>query len=228
MGHVRNYSIGDALARYMWMQGHNVLHPMGWDSFGLPAENAAIKNQTPPREWTLRNIAGMKAQMKRLGFAYDWSNGSHHLPARLLPLEPVVLPEVPGARAGLSQEEQGELVSGVRHRAGQRAGAAQRLLLAARDHAGRAARAGAVVPAHHRLRRRTAAGPGQACRAGRKKSAPCSATGSAAAKARWSISSSTARPGRRATRSPSSPRASTPSTARPRCSLRPSIRWSPT
>ena len=73
MGHVRNYSIGDALARYMWMQGYNVLHPMGWDAFGLPAENAAIKNQTPPREWTLHNVAAMKAQMKRLGFAYDWS-----------------------------------------------------------------------------------------------------------------------------------------------------------
>ena len=73
MGHVRNYSIGDALARYMWMNDYNVLHPMGWDSFGLPAENAAIQNNTPPREWTLRNIAAMKAQMKRLGFAYDWS-----------------------------------------------------------------------------------------------------------------------------------------------------------
>jgi len=73
MGHVRNYAIGDALARYMWMNGYNVLHPMGWDSFGLPAENAAISAKTPPREWTLRNIANMKAQMKRLGFAYDWS-----------------------------------------------------------------------------------------------------------------------------------------------------------
>jgi len=73
MGHVRNYAIGDALARYMWMNGYNVLHPMGWDSFGLPAENAAISNNTPPREWTLRNIANMKKQMKRLGFAYDWS-----------------------------------------------------------------------------------------------------------------------------------------------------------
>src|SRR5438270_1855620 len=73
MGHVRNYAIGDALARFMWMSGYNVLHPMGWDAFGLPAVNAAIKNNVPPREWTLRNIAHMKAQMKRLGFAYDWS-----------------------------------------------------------------------------------------------------------------------------------------------------------
>jgi leucyl-tRNA synthetase len=74
MGHVRNYSIDDALARHMWMQGYNVLHPMGWDAFGLPAENAALKNNTPPRQWTLQNIAAMKRQMKRLGLAYDWRN----------------------------------------------------------------------------------------------------------------------------------------------------------
>src|SRR5438105_7108306 len=73
MGHVRNYAIGDALARYMWMRGYNVLHPMGWDSFGLPAENAALKAGREPREWTLSNIAHMKAQMQCIGFAIDWN-----------------------------------------------------------------------------------------------------------------------------------------------------------
>jgi leucyl-tRNA synthetase len=73
MGHVRNYSIGDALARHMWMRGYNVMHPMGWDAFGLPAENAAIKNNVPPREWTLENIAAMKRQFQRLGMGFDWA-----------------------------------------------------------------------------------------------------------------------------------------------------------
>jgi leucyl-tRNA synthetase len=72
MGHVRNYSIGDVIARYKRMQGYNVLHPMGWDAFGLPAENAAIKHNIHPSEWTYKNIEYMKRQLKRMGFSYDW------------------------------------------------------------------------------------------------------------------------------------------------------------
>lgn len=72
MGHVRNYSIADAVAHFKRMQGYNVLHPIGWDAFGLPAENAAIRNRTHPAQWTYANIATMRAQLKRLGFSYDW------------------------------------------------------------------------------------------------------------------------------------------------------------
>ncbi len=73
MGHVRNYTIGDVLARFLTMRGHSVLHPMGWDSFGLPAENAAIKSDTHPAKWTYANIAKQEASFRRMGFSYDWS-----------------------------------------------------------------------------------------------------------------------------------------------------------
>jgi leucyl-tRNA synthetase len=73
MGHVRNYTIGDVISRYQRMNGKNVLQPMGWDAFGLPAENAAIKNKTAPAKWTYQNIEHMREQLKRMGFAYDWT-----------------------------------------------------------------------------------------------------------------------------------------------------------
>ena len=72
MGHVRNYTIGDVISRFQRMLGKNVLQPMGWDAFGLPAENAAIKNEIQPSEWTKDNIKNMKTQLSKMGFAYDW------------------------------------------------------------------------------------------------------------------------------------------------------------
>jgi len=73
MGHVRNYTIGDVIARFKYMNGYNVLHPMGWDSFGLPAENAAKENNLHPKDWTKKNISQMKKQLKMLGLSIDWN-----------------------------------------------------------------------------------------------------------------------------------------------------------
>ena len=73
VGHLRNYSIGDVIARFMKTKGFNVLHPMGWDAFGLPAENAAISNNSHPAEWTDVNIDAMREQLKSIGFSYDWT-----------------------------------------------------------------------------------------------------------------------------------------------------------
>ena len=81
IGHVRNYTIGDVIARYQRLKGKNVLQPMGWDAFGLPAENAAIENRVAPARWTYQNIDYMRAQLKRLGFAYGLGSGIRHLRA---------------------------------------------------------------------------------------------------------------------------------------------------
>ena len=73
MGHVRNYAMGDVVARFMRARGFNVLHPMGWDAFGMPAENAAMQNKTHPAQWTYANIATMRGQLKSMGLSLDWS-----------------------------------------------------------------------------------------------------------------------------------------------------------
>ena len=121
MGHVRNYTIGDVLSRFHSMLGYNVLQPMGWDAFGMPAENAAMQNNVPPAKWTYANIEYMKTQLKSLGFAIDWERGSPPAP-RVLPLGAVAVH--PPLREGpdLPEARHRELGSGRPHRAGQRAG----------------------------------------------------------------------------------------------------------
>ncbi len=182
MGHVRNYTIGDVIARHAVMSGFNVLHPIGWDAFGLPAENAAIKSGTHPATWTYANIETQAASFRRMGFSYDWDRVRAHVRRRVLPLGPVDLPEDLGAGSRRAEVVAGELVSGLHDRARQRAGHRRGRVLALQVRRGEA-RARAVVPQDHRLRARSCSTISTSCRDGPSASRRCRRTGSAAARA---------------------------------------------
>ena len=105
MGHVRNYSLGDAVARFQRMRGRRVMYAIGWDAFGMPAENAAIKHKESPGVWTRRNITMMRQQLQRLGFSYDWTREIASCDPEFYTLEPVVLPAHARARPGVSHAQ---------------------------------------------------------------------------------------------------------------------------
>ena len=110
MGHARNYSIGDVIARYSKMRGYDVLHPMGWDAFGLPAENAAIKHNGHPATWTYGNIETQRNVFKRMGFSYDWEPYGAYLRQGILSLGSVDFPQDVGKGPGRASQQSGELV----------------------------------------------------------------------------------------------------------------------
>ena len=122
MGHTRNYTMGDVVARYKRAKGFNVLHPMGWDAFGMPAENAAMQNKVHPKEWTYQNIATMREQLKVMGLSLDWSARIRHLRRRLLSPPADAVPRLFEKGPGDAQILQGQLGPGGHDRARQRAG----------------------------------------------------------------------------------------------------------
>jgi len=119
MGHVRNYTIGDVLARFYAARGFRVLHPMGWDAFGMPAEQAAIKHGVPPAQWTRENIQAMRRQLQRMGFSYDWERELATCDPEYYRWEQLFFVVDARARSGLPQVGQGQLVRSVWHRARQ-------------------------------------------------------------------------------------------------------------
>ena len=155
MGHVRNYTMGDVVARYKRAKGFNVLHPMGWDAFGMPAENAAIERKVHPKDVDLRQHRTMRAQLKPMGLSLDWSREFATCDPAYYRHQQRAVPRLP-QEAGLvyRKHRQGQLGPGGPYRAGQRAGDRRPRLALGR--AGRAARADAVVLQDHRLRRRAA------------------------------------------------------------------------
>jgi hypothetical protein len=159
MGHVRNYTIGDVLSRYHRMKGFNVLQPMGWDAFGLPAENAAMKNNVPPAAWTYANIDYMKQQLKRLGLAIDWSREVTTCKPEYYRWEQWLFTRLFKKGVIYKKSGHGELGPGGQHRAGQRTGH-RRPRLALRR-AGREARHPDVLLRITAVRRRAAVRPRQ-------------------------------------------------------------------
>ena len=128
MGHARNYTIGDAMARQARMRGFDVLHPMGFDAFGLPAENAAIKHNTQAAKWTYANMDNALATMRRMGFSYDYDRLVRTCDPEYYRWGQWMFEKMLGAWSGVPQEEPGELVPQVQHRARQRTGDRRQVL----------------------------------------------------------------------------------------------------
>ena len=224
VGHVRNYIIGDVMARMKRMRGFNVLHPFGWDAFGLPAENAAIKTGTHPEKSTLDNIAHMKGQLQRLGISYAWEREIATCLPEYYKFNQWIFLKMferglayrkrstvnwcPSCQTVLANEQ---VVDGACWRCGT-------TVVRARPRA--------VVLPDHRLRRRAAEGPRDAHRVARESRRDAAQLDRALGRRARQVSGCpVGAPGARR-RSRSSRRASTPSTAPPSCCSRPSIRWS--